>query len=60
MAAIALTGASEEFEPSILLGRGESDGDGRYRLDAPRTASTRVQQVFALAAAPDPEWAGSS
>jgi RNA polymerase sigma factor (sigma-70 family) len=49
---VPFTGASEEFDPSILLGRGKSDGDGRYRLDAPRTASTRIQQVFALAAAP--------
>ncbi len=35
-----------------LLGQGQSDGEGRYRLDAPRTASTRVFEVFALATAP--------
>ena len=35
-----------------LLGQGQSDGDGRFRLDAPRTASIRVFEVYALAAAP--------
>src|SRR5262249_26041316 len=49
---LPITGASEDLDPSVLLGRGQSDGDGRYRLEAPRTASTRVYQVFALAAAP--------
>ncbi len=49
---VPFTGAGEESEPSILLGRAESDGDGRYRLEAPRTASTRVRGVCAIAAAP--------
>ncbi len=44
--------ASDETERHIQLGRGQSDGDGRFRLDAPRTASTRVFEVIALAAAP--------
>ena len=35
-----------------LLGQGQSDGDGRFRLDAPRTASIRVFEVYAMAAAP--------
>jgi len=47
-----LTGASVELSASALLGQGQSDGDGRYRLDASRTASNRVFEVFALAAAP--------
>jgi hypothetical protein len=51
---VAITGAVEGFDPYpwTLLGRGESDGDGRYRLEAPRTASTRIPEVVALAAAP--------
>ncbi len=35
-----------------MLGQGQSDGEGRYRLDAPRTASIRVFEVHVLAAAP--------
>ena len=35
-----------------MLGQGESDADGRFRLDAPRTASIRFFEVYALAAAP--------
>ena len=34
------------------MSQGQSDADGRYRLDAPRTASTRVFEVIALAAVP--------
>ena len=45
-------GASEETDRLTLLGQGQSDGDGRFRLDAARTASTRVFEVYALAAAP--------
>ncbi len=49
---VPLTGALEDLEPWTLLGRGESDGEGRYRLDTPRTASTGVHEFYALAAAP--------
>ena len=45
-------GASEELDHHTLLGTGQSDGDGRFRLDSPRTASTRVFEVTAIAAAP--------
>ena len=45
-------GASDEIDQHTLLGQGQSDGDGRFQLDAPRTASTRVFEVYAIAAAP--------
>jgi hypothetical protein len=45
-------GASDEMDHYTLLGRGESGDDGGYRLDVPRTASTRVFGVTALAGAP--------
>jgi RNA polymerase sigma factor (sigma-70 family) len=45
-------GASEDIDRFTLLGQGQSGADGRYRLDAPRTASTRVFEVIALAATP--------
>jgi RNA polymerase sigma factor (sigma-70 family) len=45
-------GASEDSGQHNLLGQGQSDADGRFRLDAPRTASTRVFEVYAIAAAP--------
>jgi RNA polymerase sigma factor (sigma-70 family) len=45
-------GASEEDEQATLLGQGQSDGDGRYRLDVPRTTSSRVHGIAAMAAAP--------
>jgi len=45
-------GASDEIDQHTLLSQGQSGDDGRYRLDAPRTASTRVFEVIALAAAP--------
>jgi RNA polymerase sigma factor (sigma-70 family) len=45
--------AREEDDQGLtLLGQGRSDGDGRFRLDAPRTAAARVYRVYALAAAP--------
>ncbi len=46
-----LTGAREDMEPHTLLGQGRSDADGRFRLDAARTASTRVFEVHAIARA---------
>jgi RNA polymerase sigma factor (sigma-70 family) len=45
-------GASDEIDQHTLLGQGQSDGDGRFQLDSPRTASTRVFEVTAIAAAP--------
>src|SRR5262249_40329095 len=44
--------ARVEADQFTLLGQGQSDRDGRYRLDAPRTASTRVFEVYVMAAAP--------
>ena len=35
-----------------LLGQGETDGDGRFRFEAPRTSSAGFLELFALAAAP--------
>jgi RNA polymerase sigma factor (sigma-70 family) len=49
----ANVGAGDEAREKLtLLGQGQSDGDGRYRLDAIRTASTLVYQVSAVASAP--------
>ncbi len=45
-------GASDDADEYTLLAKGQSEGDGRYSLDAPRTASIRVFEVIALAAAP--------
>jgi len=41
----------ETWSPSILLGRGDTGADGRFRLDAARTSSAGFLQVHALAAA---------
>src|SRR5262249_51254738 len=45
-------GASEDLDARTLLGQGKSDGDGRFQLDSPRTASIRVFEVHAIASAP--------
>jgi len=45
-------GASDEMDQHDLLGQGQSGSDGGFRLDAPRTTSTRVFEVTAIAAAP--------
>jgi RNA polymerase sigma factor (sigma-70 family) len=45
-------GAREDTQEFTMLGQGQSDGEGRYRIDAPRMASTRVDGILALAAAP--------
>jgi hypothetical protein len=45
-------GASDEVGQYTLLSQGPSDSDGRYRLDAPRTASISVLDFYALATAP--------
>jgi RNA polymerase sigma factor (sigma-70 family) len=48
-----VVGTDDDSRPWLsLVGRGQSDGDGRYHLDAPRTASSRVFVVNAIAAAP--------
>jgi RNA polymerase sigma factor (sigma-70 family) len=44
------TGVSPESR--VLIGRGETGADGRFRFDAARTASTRFFEVDAVAAAP--------
>ena len=41
----------DDFDFTVL-GLGETDGDGRFRLEAPRTSSTRYLELIALAAAP--------
>ena len=38
--------------PHSVIGDGESDGSGRFRLDAPRTTSSVHEQVGAVAIAP--------
>ncbi len=45
-------GTTDEGDDYALLAQGRTDADGRYRLDAPRTNSTRVYQAHALAVAP--------
>jgi RNA polymerase sigma factor (sigma-70 family) len=44
--------ASDEINQYALLGQGQSDGEGRYRLDVPRIASNRAYGILALAASP--------
>ncbi len=45
-------GASEESSDHEILGQGESDADGRFRLEVPRTSSDHFFEVQALAIAP--------
>jgi protocatechuate 3,4-dioxygenase beta subunit len=45
-------GASEDVNRFTVLGQAESDADGRFRFDAPRTTSSRVPEILAIAAAP--------
>jgi hypothetical protein len=52
-----LPGTDEKFERPVLLARGETDTDWRFRLDASRTSSVRFFNVFALTAAPGFGWA---
>ncbi len=56
----AWVGAREEVDAYKLLGQSATDGDGRFHLDAPRTASSRFYEVIALASAPGfgLAWAG--
>ncbi len=45
--------AADGFGSSVLLGRGESDADGRFRLDAARTSSVGFfDGLYALTTAP--------
>ena len=37
---------------SVLVGRGETDADGHFRIDALRTSADGFFEVYALAAAP--------
>jgi RNA polymerase sigma factor (sigma-70 family) len=45
-------GASDDGGQHTLLSHGQSDTDGRFQLDSPRTKSTRVFELYAVAAAP--------
>ena len=45
-------GASEEPSDHEILGQGESDADGRFRLEVPRASSVRFYEIQALAIAP--------
>jgi len=45
-------GTVEKTDPYVLLGRGATDADGRFRLDASRSSTARYIDVHALAAAP--------
>jgi RNA polymerase sigma factor (sigma-70 family) len=42
----------EHVDARVLIGSGETDADGRFRLDAARTTADGFYEVFALAAAP--------
>jgi RNA polymerase sigma factor (sigma-70 family) len=43
---------SMDDEESTILSQGETDADGRFRLESPRTSSTGFLELQALAAAP--------
>jgi protocatechuate 3,4-dioxygenase beta subunit len=44
----------ERAEPCLALGRGATDGDGRFRIEAARTSSARFLPVYAVAAPAGP------
>ena len=44
--------ASETTTDFTMLGQGETDGDGRFRLETPRTTSTEFFEMIALGTAP--------
>jgi RNA polymerase sigma factor (sigma-70 family) len=52
------TAATDEerdpFVSFVLLGQGAADSDGRFRIEAIRTSSTRFSDVYALAGASGP------
>ena len=45
-------GTREYVDPRVLVGRGETDADGHFRIDALRTSADGFFEVYALAAAP--------
>jgi hypothetical protein len=45
-------GASDLGDQHTVLSQGQSDNAGRYQLQSPRTKSTRVFELYAVAAAP--------
>ncbi len=51
-ARIPWVAASEEIDQYGVLGESHSEGDGRFRLEAPRTSSDRVYEMGVIAAAP--------
>jgi hypothetical protein len=40
--------------PYVILGQGTTDGDGRFRIEASRTSSTRFFHIFAIAGSTGP------
>jgi hypothetical protein len=44
-------GADQQMAPYEVLGRGATDGDGRFHLEAPRTSSSRFFDVIAIGVA---------
>ncbi|SIN70423.1 RNA polymerase sigma factor, sigma-70 family [Singulisphaera sp. GP187] len=45
------SGIDVEKNAYILLGKGATDGEGRFHIEVPRTASAHFQDVYALAGA---------
>ena len=45
-------GTDDSMDRHLLLGRGSTGHDGRFRLDASRTSSVRFFEVYALTTAP--------
>ncbi len=50
----AMAGLDDEREPFLVLGQGATDADGRFRIDAIRSSSSRFSGVYALAGAIGP------
>ncbi len=49
---VAWVATREYVDPRVLIGKGETDADGRFRLDAARTRADGFFEVYALASAP--------
>ncbi len=47
-------GADVKTSPYHVLGRGATDSDGRFRIEAPRTSTTSFHEVYALAGSAGP------
>jgi RNA polymerase sigma factor (sigma-70 family) len=45
-------GARQYVDPRVLLGRGETDADGHFRIDAVRTSAESFFEVYAMTVAP--------